>query len=59
VPNAPSRSKVAFQGSFVIQEIHHFANFRQPEAVAWNTSFLATSSASLQGVSLMGAFPGL
>src|SRR6185437_2384952 len=32
VPNAPSRSKVAFQGSFLIQEVHHFANFRQPEA---------------------------
>ena len=45
VPNAPARSKVAFQGSFVIQEIHHFANFRQPDAMSWNSSYRAVIGA--------------
>jgi hypothetical protein len=41
VPNAPSRSKSAFQGTFAITEVHHFANFRQPDADSWCTAFVA------------------
>lgn len=44
IPNAPSRSKIAFQGKFVINEVHYFANFRQPDADSWNTSFTAVSA---------------
>jgi hypothetical protein len=40
-PNAPARSKVAFQGAFQIKEAHYFANFRQPEAESWNTTYVA------------------
>jgi hypothetical protein len=42
VPNAPASSKVAFQGSFFVTEVDYFANFRDPDARAWNTSFVAT-----------------
>lgn len=39
-PNAPSRSKSVFQGTFLITEVHHFANFRVPDADAWNTTYV-------------------
>jgi hypothetical protein len=42
VPNAPARSKSAFQGDFFINELHYFANFRQPQAESWNSSYVAT-----------------
>jgi len=44
VPNAPSRSKTVFQGSFTVNEVHHFANFRQADADSWNTTFNAVVS---------------
>jgi hypothetical protein len=40
VPDAPSRSKSAFQGTFAVTEVHHFANFRQPDADSWCTAFV-------------------
>lgn len=40
-PNAPARSKTVFQGQFNVIEVHHFANFRQPDADSWNTTFSA------------------
>lgn len=40
-PNAPAASKIAFQSTFLVNEVHHFANFRQPDADSWNTSFTA------------------
>lgn len=40
-PNAPSRNKTVFQGAFSVVEVHHFANFRQPDADSWNTTFSA------------------
>jgi hypothetical protein len=40
-PNAPARSKTVFQGTFTVTEVHHFANFRQPDADSWNTTFSA------------------
>lgn len=40
-PNAPSRSKLVFQGDFLVNEVHHYANFRQPDAESWNTTFTA------------------
>lgn len=41
VPNTPASSRIAFQGAFVVNEIHHYANFRQADASAWNTTFKA------------------
>jgi hypothetical protein len=41
LPNSPAASKVAFQSTFLVNEVHHFANFRQPDADSWNTSFTA------------------
>lgn len=43
-PNAPVSSRTAFQGTFVVTEVHHFANFRQPDAESWNTSFVGVST---------------
>lgn len=40
VPGGPSASQTAFQGAFAISEIHHYANFRQPDADSWNTTFV-------------------
>lgn len=42
-PGSPSSSKTAFQGAFGIQEVHHWANFRQPDAESWNTTFTAVA----------------
>jgi hypothetical protein len=28
----------AFTGNFVVQSIHHYGNFRQPDAASWNTT---------------------
>jgi len=36
----PSRSKSAFQGEFLVKEIHHFGSYRQPDADAWKTVFV-------------------
>lgn len=40
-PNSPARNKTVFQGVFTVVEVHHFANFRQPDADSWNTTFSA------------------
>lgn len=40
-PNAPSRTKSIFQGTFTVTEAHHFGNFRQPDADSWVTAFTA------------------
>ena len=40
-PGAPARAKSVFQGTFVVNEVHHYANFRQPDADSWNTTFTA------------------
>lgn len=45
-PNAPSRSKTVFQGQFSIQEVHHYGNFRQPDAQSWNTTYVAAPLSS-------------
>jgi len=38
-PGAPASSKTVFQGMFEVNKIHHFANFRQPDSMSWNTTF--------------------
>lgn len=43
VPGAQARSKTVFQGDFLVTEVHHFANFRQPDADSWNTTFNAAA----------------
>jgi hypothetical protein len=40
-PNTPAASNVSFQGTFTIKEIHHYGSFKQPDARAWNTAFVA------------------
>lgn len=42
-PNAPVSSKTAFQGNFVVNDAHQYANFRQPDAESWNTTFTASA----------------
>lgn len=40
-PNVPAQNKSVFQGTFTIIGLQHFGNFRQPDAVSWNTTFRA------------------
>jgi hypothetical protein len=40
-PNSPAASSSAFKGKFVVREVHHYANFREPDAASWNTTFTA------------------
>lgn len=37
------RANSAFQGQFMIQEMRHVGNFRQPDAASWNTTFNVVS----------------
>lgn len=41
IPNAPPQSKSIFQGQFLVNEVHHFGNLRQPNADSWCTAFKA------------------
>ena len=56
----PAQSKTAFQGKFVINEMHHYGNFRQSDASAWNTTFVASViGSSSPSVSLLSATAAL
>jgi hypothetical protein len=46
-PGAPASSKTAFQGKFIVNGVHHFANFRQPDSVSWNSTFDVSSIATI------------
>jgi len=35
------QDKTSFTGNYVVQEIHHYGNFRQPDGASWNTTFNA------------------
>lgn len=37
----PSNS-LTFSGNYLVQEIHHYGNFRQPDAASWNTTLNMT-----------------
>lgn len=39
--NSGLKNKSAFSGTYQITDIHHFGNFRQPDAASWNTTFNA------------------
>jgi hypothetical protein len=41
-PNVPASNATTFQGPFNIQAVRHYANFRQPDADSWCTTFEAT-----------------
>lgn len=41
-----SRDKLTFNGTFNIQTIRHYGNFRQPDAAGWVTVFTAVFNAS-------------
>ena len=32
------QKSVTFSGNFIVQNIHHYGNFRQPDAASWNTT---------------------
>jgi hypothetical protein len=38
-PNAPDKSKLIHTGTWYVMQVHHFANFRQPDADSWTTAF--------------------
>jgi hypothetical protein len=44
VPGAPARNKSIFQGDFVVNEVHHYLNSRQPDADSWCTAYTAFPS---------------
>ena len=44
VPGAPSRNSSVFKGSFLVNEVHHFGNLRQPDADSWATAFSAVTT---------------
>jgi len=33
-----------FKGSFLVNEVHHFGNLRQPDADSWATAFSAVTT---------------
>jgi hypothetical protein len=35
------QDKSAFSGNYLIQQVHHYGNFRQPDAASWNTTIQA------------------
>jgi hypothetical protein len=39
----PVNNRIAFQGTFLVNEVHHFGEFRSPDAGAWVTAFTAAS----------------
>lgn len=57
VPNAPASSRLIFEGTFVISEVHHFANFRQPDAESWSTAFTAIAQPLTTGTSSTAGLP--
>jgi hypothetical protein len=43
IPGTTGRlpGKLTFSGTFIINQIHHWGNFRQPDAMSWNTTVWA------------------
>jgi hypothetical protein len=37
-------NKSTFEGKFYIKDVHHYGNFRQPDAESWNTTVIAAQS---------------
>ncbi len=46
IPGAPSRSSSTFKGTFSVNDVHHFGNFRQPDADSWVTAYTAVADPS-------------
>lgn len=40
-PNTPAAATLTFAGPYLITEVHHFANFRQPDGDSWATAYKA------------------
>lgn len=38
------KNKSSFDGTFQLTDVHHYGDFRQSDAAAWNTTFNATSA---------------
>ena len=43
--NTPVNSKIAFRGTFTTTEVHHYANFRDSDAMSWVTAITASYNA--------------
>ncbi len=43
-PGSPASDASTFKGTFLVQEVHHFGNFRQPDADSWATTFTAVAT---------------
>ena len=39
-PTVLPANRLNFQGNFIVTEVHHFGDFRQPDAASWRTNFL-------------------
>jgi len=48
VPGQPTRNSSVFKGSFMVNEVHHFGNLRQPDADSWATAFTAVNTGPTQ-----------
>ena len=35
------QDKTSFTGNYIISDVHHYGNFRQPDGASWNTTFNA------------------
>jgi hypothetical protein len=57
-PGAPASSKTAFQGNFFVNEVHHYANLRQPDAESWNSTYTATPVGLPTGTAYVESSPG-
>jgi hypothetical protein len=36
------QDRSSFSGNYLVQQVHHYGNFRQPDANSWNTTIQAT-----------------
>jgi hypothetical protein len=43
--SVPVNSKIAFQGTFTVTDVHHYGNFRDPDGLSWVTAFRAAYNA--------------
>lgn len=57
-PNAPSRNKSAFQGTFLVTVVHHFGSSRQQDAASWVTMINAVVVPNQIGTVSVEELPG-
>lgn len=50
-PSTPATSRLAFQGTFVITEVHHYGSYRDQSAESWRTVYVAVPNGQLGNIS--------